>query len=125
MSEAVYFVEAPNGLVKIGRASSVPKRLRELRAMSPVQLYLLHAIPCPDGAALKMERHLHEHFAEKRHHGEWFKLSKRDKKDIVTLLDQHAEVELDKDEMLACRDCLRYVKGKRGLISHRRFCKGE
>lgn len=66
----VYFVRCPaNGLIKIGWTGGPPNwRLRNLRAMSPMELEPLGALPGRDVE----ERELHERFAALRHHGEWF-----------------------------------------------------
>lgn len=67
----VYFVEAPSvGLVKIGMAQDLDKRLRDLTMMSPVPLRLLKAIP----GGLKHEAAVHRLFEEHRSHGGWFHL---------------------------------------------------
>lgn len=116
MSEYVYFIEAPNGLVKIGKSTNVSKRFNTLRLQSAVELRLFYALEC-NGKAHKVEREFHEQFAEKRHHGEWFKLTREDKKAILFF-----DSDLSEDE-IPCPDCLQYVKGNRGLISHRKFCQ--
>lgn len=116
MTDYVYFIEAPNGLIKIGKSANVSKRFHALRSQSPVALYLFYAIDC-NGDAHKVEREFHEQFAEKHHHGEWFKLTKEDKKRILFF-----DSDLSEDE-IPCPDCLQYVKGKRGLISHQNFCQ--
>ena len=62
-----YFVTGA-GLVKIGRAVDVERRFKALQSSSPVRLKLIHSI---EG---DYESMLHEHFKEKREHGEWFKV---------------------------------------------------
>jgi hypothetical protein len=66
----VYIVQARNsGLVKIGKAVDVTKRLGDLRAMGTEPLDLLVVLP---GFGGEWERRLHRRFAEYRDHGEWF-----------------------------------------------------
>ena len=69
----VYFIEAENGLVKIGRSDDISRRFADLVFMSPVRLYLRHAIKASN--YVRAERHLHNQFSMKRDHGEWFRLS--------------------------------------------------
>jgi hypothetical protein len=68
--ETVYFIAAERlHLVKIGRASNVSARLRQLRQIIPLRLALLGTVP--GGAAV--EAALHRRFAHLREHGEWFR----------------------------------------------------
>jgi hypothetical protein len=67
--EMIYVIgSAGGGIVKIGRSLDVARRLRDIQRMSPVQLRVLwHK---PGGQAL--ESALHQEFADRRSHGEWF-----------------------------------------------------
>jgi DNA-binding transcriptional ArsR family regulator len=68
----VYFIEAPSvGLVKIGVAQDLKKRLKDLAMQSPVSLRLIKALP----GGLKQEATLHRMFEKHRSHGEWFHLA--------------------------------------------------
>ena len=68
----VYFLEAPSvGLVKIGVAQDLKKRLKDLSLSSPVSLRLLKSI----SGGPKHEAALHLMFDEHRSHGEWFHLA--------------------------------------------------
>jgi hypothetical protein len=69
----VYFIEAENGLVKIGRSDNLKTRFSDLLTMSPVRLYLRHSVCATN--YVKAESWLHSQFAAKRDHGEWFALS--------------------------------------------------
>lgn len=67
----VYFVGAPNGLVKIGFASDIDARFAKLVCASPVPLDILAITP---GSRVK-EREYHHRFKQWRRHGEWFEMS--------------------------------------------------
>lgn len=116
----IYFAEATNGLVKIGLTKNMPSRLRALRTMSPIPVRLLHAVSCDGKHPHIVEADFHSRFAKQRHHGEWFKLTKIQKKEIMGI--ESIDIPREKDEPTPCPNCLKYVKGKRGLTSHRRCC---
>jgi T5orf172 domain len=63
----VYFI-AGGDLVKIGKTFDVEARLRGLQCGSPVPLTLLKTTP----GYTELETALHNHFADRRRHGEWF-----------------------------------------------------
>lgn len=70
----IYFVLAPTARrMKIGITDRVTTRVAQLRAASPVEVTLVHAIK---GTA-RQERALHLYFALERTHGEWFNASER------------------------------------------------
>lgn len=65
----VYFlISADNGLVKIGWAGDVRRRVNEIRTLNAGEIHLLGYAQ----ASMKMEKMLHGQFAEICHHGEWF-----------------------------------------------------
>lgn len=64
----VYFVAAPNGLIKIGTTGNIEWRLASLNFQSPVPLTLLVTTKGSHMA----EREYHRRFASARAHGEWF-----------------------------------------------------
>jgi len=67
--EWVYFAQGgQNGLVKIGRAYRIARRMRALQSCSPVPLRLLALAIAPRGT----EFLFHSAFAETRVSGEWF-----------------------------------------------------
>lgn len=71
-SPCVYLVQAwPRGPVKIGYATRLASRIRELQVGSPARLVLRAAIP--GGADL--EGRLHREHDASRLRGEWFKLT--------------------------------------------------
>jgi len=67
----VYFARAADGSgpIKIGSASDVERRLRELQTGSPVRLHLVGVV-ARGGAQLELG--LHRRFADLRQHGEWY-----------------------------------------------------
>jgi hypothetical protein len=65
----VYFVQGEGGgPIKIGSATNIQQRLRDLQIGSPVLLTLLHGVQ----GDYDLEYALHERFANDRLHGEWF-----------------------------------------------------
>ncbi len=69
-AEIVYFMQADNGLIKIGKSSpvNIKRRLQGLRAGSPCSLKLLYCFSGTKGT----EKQLHFALADYRKHGEWF-----------------------------------------------------
>lgn len=67
----VYFVEASNGLIKIGTTANIEWRLASLQAQSPLPLKLLATVP----GKRADEFAYHRLFAQHRAHGEWFQPS--------------------------------------------------
>jgi hypothetical protein len=65
---SVYFVGSLS-LIKIGKASCVRSRMKDLQNMSAAPIVLLHTIP----GGIETERALHARFADLRVHGEWFR----------------------------------------------------
>lgn len=65
----VYFIQAENGSVKIGRTKNLRQRLVDLQAMSPLRLRLVAWSTARPG----YESFLHYRFAGARLHGEWFR----------------------------------------------------
>lgn len=68
----VYCIRAENGLCKIGRSDNVSNRFNEIKGMSPIGVYMEHAV-FSDNYVLA-ERYTHDTLADYRHHGEWFDL---------------------------------------------------
>lgn len=72
---AVYFIQAENGLIKIGytRELSIEGRLKVLSATSPIPLEFLGSIPDSHGdERIRPDKSYHRRFAHLHHHGEWF-----------------------------------------------------
>lgn len=72
----VYLIESENGLFKIGRSKDVWKRFSSIAMAVPVPITLRHVVPTIN--YIRAEEWLHEQFASKRHHGEWFQLDQDD-----------------------------------------------
>ncbi|MDD4445884.1 MAG: GIY-YIG nuclease family protein [Eubacteriales bacterium] len=71
----VYFLQGGDGgLIKIGKANDVEKRIGEIQRMSPIPLNILCTIKCKD--AHRLESSLHTRFMKYRRHGEWFEPAK-------------------------------------------------
>lgn len=67
--EEIYFIQAENGPIKIGRAVNVERRLAALQVGSPVPLKLMTTAQ----GTFRLERQLHDQFNHLRLHGEWFR----------------------------------------------------
>jgi hypothetical protein len=66
----IYFAQTnDNAYIKIGYASNVKSRMAGLQTGAPVGVKLLASMPGDH----KVERALHQRFAELRGHGEWFR----------------------------------------------------
>ncbi|RSU57578.1 hypothetical protein DAH51_09925 [Sphingobium yanoikuyae] len=74
----VYFIGGDRGLVKIGIAKDVRRRLHSLQIGNPAPLRLLASVA--GNAAL--EAHYHRTFADTRVRGEWFRRSAAMTKEI-------------------------------------------
>ena len=72
----VYLVGADNGLHKIGKSVNVTNRVTEFGIKLPVKTWLVHSFQ--SNQYDKVELQLHEMFADKRSHGEWFNLTPED-----------------------------------------------
>lgn len=69
MKGYVYFIQAGEGPVKIGWALDPKKRLAELQTGCPSELRLIGTWP----GDRELEKSAHQHFAEHRLRGEWFR----------------------------------------------------
>ncbi len=72
----VYILKADNGLYKIGKTSNPDERLPRLAIQLPYPIVVVRQILTDDMDALESE--LHRRFADKRAHGEWFRLTQAD-----------------------------------------------
>lgn len=64
----VYFIEAENGLIKIGVSVNPAKRARDILSISPIKVRLIIAYP-GDG---RDERAAHQRYRQSRAWNEWF-----------------------------------------------------
>lgn len=76
VSGVVYILRAPNGLCKIGKAKDLKTRLMAYRTHSSEPLDLMVEIASNDITAT--EQAIHAEYADKREHGEWFRLTTQD-----------------------------------------------
>jgi len=75
MTDHIYFLRAIDGTgpVKIGYSFNPEQRLQSFMQWSPVQLEIILIIP----GGSKLERNLHNCFADDHSHSEWFTVSAR------------------------------------------------
>lgn len=91
----VYFIGAPNGLVKIGHAIDVYNRLSKHQVGSPLPLTLIAAVP----GTRDVEQALHVINAGRWSHGEWFAMTEDEAKtwaakcvvDVLGVMSEAAE----------------------------------
>lgn len=76
-----YIATDNTGLYKIGKSENPEKRIEQLACGNPT-INLCFTINAD------IENELHQRFAKKRKHGEWFKLSKEDIESIKSLIEQ-------------------------------------
>jgi hypothetical protein len=102
----VYFVGSTvGGPVKIGTATSIEQRVRDLQCGSPLELVVL-GICFGD---CSVERRLHAQLGKYRHHGEWFEPSGDVYLHIVSLtLAMLRGREGDRPILFKCQRCERY-----------------
>jgi hypothetical protein len=81
----VYLLLADNELYKIGKSKYLTKRIFKFGVKLPVKVSLVCAFRSIDYS--DAEKSLHERYKEKRDHGEWFRLSKKDIRDICHIKD--------------------------------------
>lgn len=65
----VYFIEHPNGFIKIGVANDVSKRLSQIQVSCPEKLKVILVIE----GSFELEAQLHHQFLKFAHNGEWFR----------------------------------------------------
>ncbi len=71
-SNILYFIQAENGLIKIGVCFDAALRFSQLSRISPIKLTLLGSIP----GNLSKEKEIHTKFKNLNSHGEWFRPDK-------------------------------------------------
>lgn len=71
----VYFIECSAvGRTKIGYTGNLPKRIEKLQTGCPFPLETYRSFICLNPP--EYEARAHEHFADRRHNGEWFEVSR-------------------------------------------------
>ena len=81
----VYFIRAPQlGLIKIGVANCIHRRLADFGQIIPLDLEVLGVMPC--GRQSILEQMLHGKFRHLRERGEWF----REDEVLLTYIKEHA-----------------------------------
>lgn len=68
----IYLIES-SGFYKIGKSNDISKRLSSLRTGNPNEMVVVCTYYPTNSSLDKLERDLHEKFAESRTTGEWFK----------------------------------------------------
>lgn len=68
------------GYYKIGKARIIDRRVSRISPLLPFPIQLIHSIACED--AHFIETLWHDHFADVRTYGEWFKLTLEDVEDF-------------------------------------------
>lgn len=78
MGQYVYLIQDTSitGYFKIGKTNHPSRRMNEFGVKLPMDLVIVHIIPCENMSQL--ESRLHNRFALKRVRGEWFSLSSED-----------------------------------------------
>lgn len=80
----IYFIGPADGPVKIGFASRLAVRLKDLRLANALPLEVLASVEGPP----RLEREYHRRFASARLHGEWFERTPEIEAEIASLIDQ-------------------------------------
>lgn len=76
----VYLLCADNGLYKIGKAKRLDSRVTDVSVKVPMRIELVHSFESNDYTWA--EKELHDKYADKRDHGEWFRLTPEDVEEI-------------------------------------------
>jgi hypothetical protein len=87
----IYILSTDCGLVKIGRTTELTTRISSIQSSSPLKLKLLNSFWAYD--CVKIEKSLHNRFALKCIHGEWFKLNTVELEYLTTMLGEDRQLE--------------------------------
>lgn len=102
----IYFVYAPEqSLIKIGQTTQLEHRLAALDTSSPAPLYLLGK----RRATPQTETRLHERFAQKRSHGEWFRVTAP----LIHYIHRYCHKNLPEEDDCLCEQVIDSLIGKR------------
>lgn len=80
----VYIIKSSE-FFKIGRTTNLGHRVYVLRRMNPHPVDVIKFFECSLRDANHLEKRLHRRFAEKRMHGEWFKLNDFDITELLEM----------------------------------------
>ena len=81
----VYLIASETGQYKIGVSKKLDKRVNDFGVKLPFKTWLAHSFSSND--CRNAEKVLHERYADKRSHGEWFTLSPEDVSNILSIQD--------------------------------------
>lgn len=84
--QCVYVMSVAEKFYKIGISSDASRRLSTLQGANPLKVTLVATYTCSD--ACLMEQSLHQKYAHKRMHGEWFELDDADLKEIEVYVNE-------------------------------------
>jgi hypothetical protein len=84
----VYLVRSETGSYKIGISCGLRMRMKTLYETIPLDLELIGILKVKDHR--RLERELHDRYAERRQRGEWFLLLQRDIEEITNREDFHS-----------------------------------
>jgi hypothetical protein len=76
----IYFLQAENDIVKIGKTINLKNRFDQIQPQLPFKTKIMYVLKTPDYTLL--EKKFHELFDDKQVNGEWFKLTDIDIENI-------------------------------------------
>lgn len=79
----VYLLSSDNGLYKIGKTTTLDERVTNVTVKVPMRIELVHSLESDDYTWA--EKELHARYADKRDHGEWFRLTPDDVEEIKVI----------------------------------------
>lgn len=89
-TQVVYVIGSADCPVKIGIATSLKGRLKQLQTGNPEELRCHHFVRVPVDRAIAVEAAAHRHFKDRHRRGEWFDV---DWREAAELLEQLALIE--------------------------------
>jgi hypothetical protein len=110
-STGVYVIEG-NNLIKIGVASNLIYRLKDIQCQCPVKIKLVNFISCPDKkTAHHIEKCMHIKANTWRMHGEWFDISDYINDIFPFIPDDILITQVNKvlDDLYSCTEVRHYI----------------